>query len=239
MSLDDARDTLRSVDAELDHARVLRAVHAESRPRRWTVPLAAAAAVACVALTTVGALAWAAAHDLPRPVRPATAPAPDVDPDVDPDVLADQVARAVARADVACVRVLQDGQVVAEQLHDGRTGQAAFLLSVVGSDWPGCGPTDGPTRAPTYDGPTPAAKVLIGGDTFGPLRDDAYDAVASETGLVLVGPRLRYEYELAPDSLRPVAVTVTGVDVATAEIAWFGADSEQARFLRDHGRPVS
>lgn len=234
---DDARDTLRSVDAELDHARVLRAVRQGARPRRWVAPLAAATAVACVVLTTVGALAWVAAHDLPRPAQPAAAP-PSA-PDVDPEVLADRVARAVAGADVACVRVLQDGHVIAEQLHDGRPGQAAFLLSVVGSDWPGCGPAGGPTRAPTYDGPRPAAKVLIGGDTFAPLRDDAYEAVPSEAGLVLVGPRLRYEYELAPDTLLPTAVTVTGVDVASADIVWYADDSVQGRFLREHGRSLS
>ena len=235
MNLDDARDALHSVDAELDHGRVLRVVRAERRPRRWAAPLAAAAAVACVLVTTVGALAWIAAQDLPGPAQPATAPTPGVTP----DVLADRVARAVAREDVACVRVLQDGRVVAEQLRDVGTGRVAVRVGSDRRDWPGCGPEDGPTTAPTYDVRLSVVKVLATADVFSPLADPKYHPVASADGVALVGRGMRYDYVLVSGSDRPVAVRLIGLQTATAEIGWFEEGSMQDLFLRAERPPLS
>lgn len=240
MNLDDARDALHSVDAELDHGRVLRVVRAERRPRRWTAPLAAAVAVACVLLTTVGALAWVAAQDLPGPAQPATAPPP-----VDPDVLAERVARAVARAEVVCVRVLDGGAVIAEQLREVGTGRAVYRIGTDGRDWPGCGPEDGPTRAPTYDGPgskpgpKPGPKLLVAGDVLAPLTDRRYHAAAATDGVALVGEGLRFVYVLEPGSERPTGVRLSGLQTGSAELRWFAADSDQARFVLSSRRPLS
>lgn len=241
--LHDLRATLRAVDGELDHARVLRTVDSRRRSTRW-VPLAAAAAVACVLLASVGALAWWTAPERRAPAGPVSSgpPLPDA------GVLAARVRRAVTE-DVACTRILQDGRLVAEQLRATRHGRVTVVVVSQGEDatggpWPGCGTAVDPTPAPTSAAtarPLIAVKVLLGRDLFAPLRDSRYDAtVASATTLTLVrttGPdlvRLRYDYELDPRTLRPVGVRVTGPDdsAAIATVAWFGPGTEQERFLR-------
>lgn len=229
--LQDLRTVLRSVDAELDHARVLRTVHASRRTTRW-VPLAAAAAVACVLLASVGTLAWVTSRDEPVPaVQPATtAPLPD------PQTLAERVRVAIS-AGTACTRIEQDGRVVMEQLRRVGADGPTVLLASPGSDrWPLCAPDRAPTPRALDDvpsgsatrAPSPDLKVATTRDLLGPLAERAPAVsvardVAGDLVLRVRTARLRYDYRLdAAD--RPVAVRVRPLDAAgpvlDATVGW-------------------